>query len=395
MANAYGVANTAPTFSPFPTMRLRSVLVTAVAFGAAPPLAAQGDVRALAARLDSAIPALLAETHSPGAALAVVEGGRVVMERGYGVASVAAGARFTAHTPVNVASVSKAVSAWGVMRLSRDGRLPLDAPVNGLVRRWQLPDGASPAESVTVRRLLSHTGGVGIASVPWFPADSAAPTLREVLDGRAGDRGPLRIEVAPGSVWCYSGGGYTLLQLAVEEAAGEGFEAYMRRRVLRPLGMDESGYGVGGPGAAVGYDEQGKAVPAVRYVGSSAAGLWGSAHDFARLLRAYGRVWRGLDRRVLSAAELREMARPVAPVALEGVSGASYGLGHGTHRAPDGRLYLYHSGGNPGFRAYLIVAPERGDGLFIAVNSDNGVPVITRVLQIWGEAHGGGLPPLF
>ena len=50
---------------------------------------------------------------------------------------------------------------------------------------------------------------------------------------------------------------------------------------------------------------------------------------------------------------------------------------------------------NPGFRAYFIVALERGDGVFIAVNSDNGVPVITRVLQLWGEAHGGGLPPLF
>lgn len=89
------------------------------------------------------------------------------------------------------------------------------------------------------------------------------------------------------------------------------------------------------------------------------------------------------------------MARPVAPVALEDVSGAFYGLGHGTHRAPDGRLYLYHSGGNPGFRAYFIVAPEHGDGVFIAVDSDNGVPVITRVLQLWGDAHGGGLPPHF
>ncbi|HET7462975.1 MAG TPA: serine hydrolase domain-containing protein [Longimicrobium sp.] len=373
-----------------------AVLLAAAAFAvAAPPLAAQGDVRALAARLDSAVPALLAESHAPGAALAVVEGGRIVLARGYGVANVATGARFTAHTPVNVASVSKAVTAWGVMRLARDGTLPLDAPVNGHLRRWRLPDGAWPAESVTVRRLLSHMGGVSIASVPWFPLDSAAPSLEDVLSGRAGDRGALKIEVGPGTVWRYSGGGYTLLQLALEEASGEGFESYMRRRVLRPLGMGESGFGDPVPGAAVGYDEAGKAEPAVRYVGSSAAGLWASAHDFARLLRAYGRAWRGADRRVIGRTELGEMARPVAPVALEGVAGAFYGLGHGTHRAPDGRLYLYHSGGNPGFRAYLIVAPERGDGLFIAVNSDNGVPAITRVVQLWGEAHGGGLPPLF
>jgi CubicO group peptidase (beta-lactamase class C family) len=136
-------------------------------------------------------------------------------------------------------------------------------------------------------------------------------------------------------------------------------------------------------------------VPAYRYVGTSAGGLWSSAHDMARLLRAYARTWSGADRRVLDRAQLEEIARPVAPVVLEGVSGAVYGLAHGTHRAPDGQLYLYHSGGNPGFRAYLIVAPERGDGVFIAVSSDHGVPVITRVLQLWGEAHGGGLPPLY
>ncbi|HEX6631250.1 MAG TPA: serine hydrolase domain-containing protein, partial [Gemmatimonadaceae bacterium] len=197
-------------------MRLHATFLIGIAWSVigAAPLAAQGDVRALAARLDSAVPALLAESHAPGAALSVVEGGRIVLARGYGVANVATGARLNEHTPVNVASVSKAVSAWGMMRLVREGKLQLDAPVNGLVRRWRLPDGAWPAESVTVRRLLSHTAGVGIASVPWFPADSAAPSLEDVLSGRAGGRGALAIEAAPGSAWRYSGGGYTLLQLA-------------------------------------------------------------------------------------------------------------------------------------------------------------------------------------
>jgi len=372
------------------------LLALAAAIAAAPrPLDAQTDVRALVARLDSAVPALLRESHSPGAAVAVVEGGRIVLERGYGVANVATGAPFTSHTPLNVASVSKAVSAWGFLRLAREGRMPLDTPVNALVRRWRLPDGAAPAREVTVRRLLGHTGGVGVPSVPWFRADSAVPSLEDVLEGRAGGRGPVRVETAPGSGWRYSGGGYTLLQLAAEETSGVEFEAYMRERVLRPLGMKESGFGIPGRGAATGYDEGGQPVPAYRYVGAAAGGLMASAHDFARLLRTYGRAWSGADRRVLSRTELEEMARPMAPVVLEGVSGAFYGLGHGTHRAPDGRLYLYHSGGNPGFRAYFLVAPERGDGVFIAVSSDNGVPVITRVLQLWSEAHGGGLPPLY
>jgi CubicO group peptidase (beta-lactamase class C family) len=376
-------------------VRTRLAVLTTAWLCTSAPLSAQTNVRALVSRVDSAVASLLREAHAPGAAVAMVEDGRIVLERGYGVANAATGAPFTAHTPLNVASVSKAVSAWGILRLVHEGRIPLDAPINGLVRRWRLPDGAAASDRVTVRRLLSHTGGVGIPAVPWFPADSAEPSLEAVLDGRAGANGPLRVESAPGAAWRYSGGGYTLLQLAVEETTGEGFEAYMREKVLRPLGMRESGFGAPGPGAAVGYDEAGKAVPAFRYVGTSAGGLLTSAHDFARLLRAYGRAWAGSERRVLDRAQLEEMAKPVAPVVLEGVAGAFYGLGHGTHRAPGGPLYLYHSGGNPGFRAYFLVAPERGDGLFIAVSSDNGVPVITRILQLWGEAHGGGLPPLY
>ncbi|HEX6750931.1 MAG TPA: serine hydrolase domain-containing protein [Longimicrobium sp.] len=374
-------------------MRTPALLLGAAVATAAQPLAAQPG--ALVARIDSAVPALLREANAPGAAVAMVEGGRIVLARGYGVANVATGARFTARTPLNVASVSKAVTALGAMRLWREGRLPLDAPVNSLARRWRLPDGAAPAESVTVRRLLSHTAGVGIGAVPWFRADSAAPSLLEVLDGRAGDRGPLRIEAAPGAAWRYSGGGYTLLQLVMEDVTGERFEAWMERAVLRPLGMRESTFGTARPGAAVGYDEAGNPVPAYRFVGTSAGGLWTSADDFARLMRAYARAWSGTDRRVIGRAELDQVARPMAAVTLEGVSGATYGLGHGTHRAPDGRTYVYHSGGNPGARAYFIVSPDRGDGVFVATNSDNGVPVITRVLQIWGDAHGGGLPPLF
>ncbi|HVG43953.1 MAG TPA: serine hydrolase domain-containing protein, partial [Longimicrobium sp.] len=217
-------------------MRIHLAVITAAFLAAPRPLAAQTDVRALVSRLDSAVPALLREAHAPGAAVAVVEGGRIVLERGYGAANVASGAPLTARTTLNVASVSKPVAAWGILRLAREGRMPLDTPINSIVRRWRLPDSASPASGVTVRPLLSHTGGVGIPSVPWFLADSAAPSLEDVLDGRAGGRGPLRVEAAPGAGWRYSGGGYTLLELAAEETSGEGFDAYMRERVLRPLG---------------------------------------------------------------------------------------------------------------------------------------------------------------
>lgn len=147
-----------------------------------------------AARADSLAPALLAESGVPGLAVGVIEGGRVVFTRGYGVADRASGRPMTAGTLLQVASVSKPVTAWGVMRLVDGGRLALDAPVNASLRRWQVPPSEFGADGVTVRRLLSHTAGLGVPAAPWFPADTTFPTLEQALRGQAGDRGPVRVQ---------------------------------------------------------------------------------------------------------------------------------------------------------------------------------------------------------
>ncbi|MFW6201749.1 MAG: serine hydrolase domain-containing protein [Gemmatimonadota bacterium] len=352
----------------------------------------------LASALDSLVPALLARHEAVGAAVAILEGGEVTATRGYGFAVKGKGdeVAFTDSTLLNIASVSKPVTAWGVLRLWQQGIVDLDRPVDRLLRSWHPPEGEFPAERITVARLLNHTAGFGLPAVPSFPADEDPPSLVDVLEGRVGEDAPVRLERAPGEVWSYSGGGYTVLELLVGDRTERRFEEFMRRSVLSPLGLRDATFTLPArdAGVAAGHDEAGAAVAPVRYVGASAAGLYASARDFGRLLEAYHTGWRG-GNAVLDSATLRAVADHVVPVDLDGVSGAFYGLGHGVHRTDGGRVLLYHSGGNPGVRAYFIIDPDAGNGIFIAVNSDNGVPVVAGVRERWGEAYGRGLPPLY
>ena len=374
-------------------LALAALLAACAAAGPAP---VREPASGFQARLDSVVPALLDEQGVPGLVVGVVEGGRVAFTRGYGVADRASGRPMTARTLLNFASVSKPVTAWGVLHQVRRGALSLDAPVAGSLRGWRLPPSQHGTDGVTVRRLLSHTAGLSVPSTPMFPADTALPTREQVLRGEAGDRGPVVVVHPPGARWAYSGGGYLVLELLVEEAAGEPFAAYMQRTLFAPLGMRATTFApaaVIGEGVATPYDEQGNPVAPYRFAGASAGGLYSSADDFARFLTAYFDHGDGLIGRELFEA----MLTPVAEVELEGGAGAGarYGLGHGVHRTRSGERLVYHSGGNPGYMAYFLVMPERGLGMVLAANGDADIDFLTRLLQLWSEHYGVDLPPLF
>jgi CubicO group peptidase (beta-lactamase class C family) len=389
------LSNDAP-MRPLPIRRFALALpLLAAACASAAPAASAGPE--LEARMDSLAPALLAELDVAGAAVGVVEGGRVAFTRAWGVEDRASGRPMTTGTLFNFASVSKPVTAWGVLRLVDQGALSLDAPVNGSLRRWRMPASTFGEEGVTVRRLLSHTAGISMPTPPFFP-DTARPALEQVLRGEIGDRGPVVVQVAPGSRWMYSGGGYAILELMVEEAAGMPFAEYMRRALFQPLGMERTTFApaaVVGPGIATPYNQLGELIDPYRLGVASAGGMYSSVEDFARLVALYARRGRG----VLRPETFEAMLAPVAEVQLEGldVAGARWGLGHGVHRTRGGERIVYHSGGNPGYVTYFLVMPERGIGMVIASNgdADDGVPLITALLRLWGEHYGVELQPIF
>lgn len=151
------------------------------------------------------------------------------------------------NTIFQVSSLSKIVSSVGIMKLVELGKINLDTPVTKYLTRWQLPQSEFSNEEVTVRKLLSHTAGLtdGLGYQGFKNKDSIQTieeSLTKAKDADDGANGEVKVEIEPGSKWNYSGGGFTLLQLVVEETSGQTFNAFMRDSVFTPLNMTSSSY---------------------------------------------------------------------------------------------------------------------------------------------------------
>lgn len=370
------------------------VLVAALAVGC---LAGSTTARAqeapatMAASLDRLVRAYLQEFATPGAAVALIRDGEVVVARGYGRADAAAEVPVTPETGFNVGSISKTVAAWGVMRLVESGAVELDAPVSRYLTRWRLPDSEFDPDGVTPRRLMSHTAGLSLSGYPGWGPDDTLPTLEASLSGATNGSGDVRLVYEPGTAWRYSGGGYTVLQLLVEEVSGRAFADYMREEVLRPLGMSYSDFDVGSEvlaGSSLAFDDFAEPTPGPRFTATAAAGLHTTVEELARFAVA---ALEGPDgerpgRGVVSAETVALMTAP-APA-----SDGDYGLGYGVSRPVDDLLLVGHNGANRGWHAAMWIVPGTGDGLVVVTNGSNGGAVHQQLWCDWVESMTGNRP---
>src|SRR5690606_24710172 len=151
--------------------------------------------------------------------------------RVHGLADVATGRKVTAGDPVRIASISKLVTAIGVMRLVEAGMLDLDADVSGYLG-WELRNPAFPDEPITLRLLLSHRSSLTDAAGYW--QTPLGGEVRDILaDPRAWDT-----QHAPGRYFRYTNLNFPLVAQAMERATGERFDLLMNRLVLAPLGIE-------------------------------------------------------------------------------------------------------------------------------------------------------------
>lgn len=389
-------------------MRIRSLPAFFVAvLCLLPPGDARGRVsgnwEAFAERVGARMPALLKAHRVPGAAVALVQDGRVVWAQGFGFADREQGIPAGPDTVFQVASISKSVTAWGVMHLAEAGRIDLEAPAERYLSRWRFPPSKFDSRQVTVRRLLSHSAGLSIPGYGGVKPGKPLPSLVESLSGLGGNDGGLRIVEEPGNRFRYSGGGYTLLQLIVEEITGEPFADFMAERVLGPLGMSRSGFEWTDelkPLTAAAYDRDEKRLPNLLFTEKAAAGLYSTAADLARFVAAAmpGPGSEPAGRGVLSAESLDRMFAPVGPMPLIPMGlmedSLGYGLGVVTETLPGGLHALEHGGSNIGWRAHFIFVREKRAGLAVLTNSLNGASVIYEVMRDWGNWLGTG-PPAF
>ncbi|MGQ0663824.1 MAG: serine hydrolase domain-containing protein [Pseudomonadota bacterium] len=350
-------------------------------------------------RLEAKLPCWLAAHRVPGAALALVRRGQVDWVAGFGTARVEDGRPVEAGTVFQAASLGKTLVAWAIMRLAEMGAIGLDEPVETRLKRWRLPPSPFDHRAVTVRRILSHTAGLSLPDVPGSLPDQPLPSLEASLSGASEGAGEVRVIAPPGSRFSYSGGGYTLLHLLIEEACGEDFASHMHAHVLAQLGMQESAFEWAPelePATAHAYAADGTRLPNFRFRAAAAAGLYATAGDLARFLAAFavGPAGEPAGRHIVSAEGLATLTTPAATTGRVDGLWSEYGLGCEIESLPGGVRLVGHHGMNRGWRALMAAWPQAQAGLVVLTNSDRGMDVCEGALELWLADVRAGLTSL-
>lgn len=302
---------------------------------------------------------------------------------------------YSANKPVDrntifqVSSLSKFVSAVGVMKLVELGKINLDVPVNQYLERWQLPPSQFDNEQVTVRRLLSHTAGLtdelgysgfdNIDSVQTLEA-----SLTKAKDADKGISGEVKVGIEPGSQWKYSGGGFTLLQLLVEEKSGQSFDAFMKDSIFKPLGMTSSTYLWSDSlnnRLCEFYNTDKSKAPHYYYTSLAATSLYTSLSDLEKFYQLFlkGDNNEPIGRGVLNPSTLKLMRETHWDIMGEGIYGLGCMLYIGIENSED--IFGHDGKSNPPINTAIRIKPVSGDGIIVLEtgNSD----LATRIASDW------------
>ncbi len=283
-----------------------------------------------------------------------------VFERAYGLADRERNIPNTVDTRFRIGSMNKMFTATAVLQLVQAGKVALDAPLGTYLPDYPNADAAK----VTIRQLLTHTGGTGDIFTPEFDAHRLDLKTLDDYEKLYGKRG---LAFPPGSKYEYSNYGFILLGLVVERVSGQSYYDYVREHVYEPAGMTSTGSEpeeVAVPNRSIGYTigSGGNVVPntdTLPYRGTSAGGGYSTAGDllkFAKSLQAH---------RLLEAAYTDMLTTGK----VDAGDGFKYGFGFGDSIV-NGIRCFGHTGGAPGMNGALSICPADGYVVIALANLD-------------------------
>lgn len=383
-------------------MRFRTLFLLVALLPGAPASAASQDstadyISAIERPRDSdgdslarlTLPELMEKLGVPGVSIAVIRDFEVHWAKAYGVADVETGAPVDVETVFQAASISKPVAAMAVLKAVQDGVFSLDDDINDILTSWTLDGGEFTRDRpVTPRLLTSHTSGLGDGfGFPGYGPDAPLPTLVQILNGEdPSNVGNVFMERPPLTAMKYSGGGVTVMQLALMDALARPFPEIMDEYVLGPIGMENSSFEQpisaardGNAARAHGADGTAMGPKWHVYPEMAAAGLWTTPTDLARFAIEVQESAAGRSNLVLSRDMVREMLTPV------GVG--AYAVGFAIEHLGEG-WYFSHGGSNWGFRASLGAHTAKGYGLVIMTNGSRGGAVAREISERIQRAYG-------
>ncbi len=334
--------------------------------------------------LEAWIETRLAYDNQPALNIAVVYDQELVWARSFGCADLDSKRPAALGDLYRIASQSKLFTAIAVMILQEEGRLQLDDPVEKHIPWFRMQNRYPDAPAVTVRHLLSHTGGLPSEAVSPYWSDFNFPETGQIIAGLPGQE----TSYPPQTKWKYSNLGYTLAGEIVSAVSGLPYADFIARNILAPLAMTSTSVAISGEARkrlAQGYgrrmpDGSRARMPFVELKGMSACGGFSSTlEDLARFASWQFRLLGKGGQEILKAATLKEMQRAhwVHPDWQSG-----WGLGFGIAHTRE-RDIAFHGGWLPGYRSHFAVSPAEKVGVIVMQNIDDATTVVVDRVFEW------------
>lgn len=316
----------------------------------------------------------MARHKTPAFSVAVIRNGELDWSAAWGQLRTdderADGERAGCGSLFQAGSLAKPATVLAALRMQQQGLVDFDADIATYLSSWHLPAGRQTgANPVTLRNLFAHTAGITPGGYDGYAQGQPMPTDRQTVMAEA-PANARKVEVleAPGTSLRYSGGGYTVAEIALQDRLQQPFERIMRTWLIVPVGMKQADFTQPPPASsqgrtAHGHLADGSAVPGGwhNHPEQAAAGLWATAGDMAALLIELRKGWQGRSA-VFTRDSIRELL-------ADPIDGHAYGfrlIGEGD------QVFITHYGGTVGYRAGMTLNLDSGNGAVYLSNSDNG-----------------------
>jgi CubicO group peptidase (beta-lactamase class C family) len=316
---------------------------------------------------------------APGCGLGISRNGVVVYERGYGLADVERKIAITPKSVFPVASISKQFTAMSILVLAERGQLSLGDEVRRYIPEW-----SDHEHRITIRHLLTHTGGLRdvflLVELAAPPTDGLDPN-EAILRLLARQRG---LNFSPGAEFQYNNGGYNLLGSIVKRVSGQSLRAFAEANIFKPLGMTSTHFhdnpAVNVPNRVSSYSKESDGLKSIC---AECGGIVGNAGLFTTVRDLL--LWEEnlAETRVGDPAMVAEMQKPTA-LTDGATSPYGFGVAFEDHR---GLRTIGHAGGDKGIATYVVRYPDQGLAIALLCNRDDVGSMVGQPTQRVAEVY--------
>ena len=305
----------------------------------------------------------LVETSAPSIAVAVARDGKILWEEAFGWADRERRIAANEHTLYSLASISKPITATGLMTLVEAHKIDLDHSINDYLGAARLRARVGDAAEATVRRVANHTSGLPLHYQFFYADEPFRPPSMDETILRYGN-----LVAVPGEKYEYSNLGFGILGYVIARVSGRSYEDFMREEVFVKLGLTHTSVGIG-PGlerfAATRYGDDGLPIPFYDFDHRGASAIFASAHDLVRFGLFHLKAHLPDQLPILSDGAIDEMHRSTAVAG----PGQGYGIGWATNQD-----VVSHTGGMGGVTTMLRLIPAEKLAVVVLCNARSQLP---------------------